>query len=669
MKHHTGQTGHHHPRFGAGGFLARWFIANSILSGILALLWLVFRSGAKPSRLAYPCQRAAIGTATLAFGAPVVAAVLAARRHAILWMRTRAFVGAAILGLVLTGSLMIYFSRATEYKGPVLTPPATYRAQLYHVTGCPQDPAGDHFVGFSNLVALMGRGGLRFYDSDTITPAAGPGGVIASNDVVVIKINYQWDQRGGTNTDLLRGLIRAIVDHPDGFTGEVVVCENAQFNSINGFDRASNNAQDHSLSPHDVVAAFQAQGLNVSHYDWTAKRSTQVSEYSAGDMNDGYVIGPYDARWQGKLSYAKFRTTAGTYVSIKYGVWNPAGGTYDRARLKFVNVPVLKSHHATYGATVSTKHYMGVVTDQFSTNSHSGIRLGIMGGLMADIQMADLNIVDAIWINANPNTGPQTSYSGATRRDELVASLDPIALDIWSVKHILIPGFVSNGFSPPWPTPSADPDLPGGSFRTYLDNSMNILLAAGHNVTNVYSQIDVLDGNGAAGDFNGDGAVDGTDFARFAACFTGPGGGPVGPECVAGDFDQDGDIDCDDWDLFKVVWTGGSAPPELPSCDLMDVAYGASGHVGTILMHATPNPMGSRTEIAYTIAVPGPVRLTVYDVSGRVVRRLAEGTEGAGRHERAWDGTSDAGARVPAGVYSIRLEAPGFRGSEKIIIR
>lgn len=654
------------------GFLGRWFLANALISGLLAILWLLFRSGAKPSRLAYPCQRAAIGTATVAFGTPVVAALLALRRRTIILMRTRAVVAAAILGLILTVSLSIYFSRAVEPTaagGPVRIPPASYRAHLFHVTGCPQDPAGDHFVGVSNLLAVMGQDGVKFYDSAVVSPVGGPGGIIGVDDVVVIKINYQWDQRGGTNTDLLRGLIRTILDHPDGFAGEVVVCENAQFNSTGGFDRALNNAQDHSLSPHDVVAAFQAQGYNVSHYDWTVKRAIQVGEYSTGDMSDGYIVGPYDSRWQGKLSYPKFRSGAGTCISLRYGIWRADDGTYDRAHLKFINLPVLKSHHATYGATVSTKHYMGVVTDQFSTNSHSAIRLGIMGALMDEIQMANLNIVDAIWINANPYTGPQTSYAGATRRDELVASLDPIALDIWSVKNILIPGFVSNGYSPPWPAPSADPDIPSGAFRTYLDNSMNLLLATDHAVTNDYSQIDVRNGNGAAGDFDRNGTVDMADYDRFAACYTGPGGGPVGPDCAAGDFDGDGDIDCDDWHIFEFVWTDAQQVPSLPECVVSGTPEEGMRDRGALLSRPIPNPMDETTELSYSIAVPGMVKLAIFDVNGRMLRSLVDCSEGAGTRSVLWDKRDDGGKPVSPGVYTCSLETSGFRSSQKIVVR
>jgi hypothetical protein len=60
----------------------------TIVTGALALAWLLFRSGAKPSRMVYPCQQAAIGTASLVFGAPLVAALLFTRRRAHRWLRS-----------------------------------------------------------------------------------------------------------------------------------------------------------------------------------------------------------------------------------------------------------------------------------------------------------------------------------------------------------------------------------------------------------------------------------------------------------------------------------------------------------------------------------------------------------------------------------------------------
>ncbi len=499
---------HHHPpdttRPERGRWrrtMVRWGLANSLLAGLFALAWLVLRSGGRPSRLAYPCQRAALATATLALGAPVVAGLVALRRRLLAAARSPAVtwrIGATV-GVALFAALVAW-SQLTRVEaspagpaGPLLAAPEDYRAELFHAAGCGENPAGDRFVCLEDLFGLMGRQGTKIYRSATVAPLSGPDGIVGADDVVVVKINYQWSERGGTNTDLLRGLVRVLIDHPDGFTGEVVVAENAQFAAVANFDRTSNNAQDPGLSPHDVVLHFQELGFTVSQFDWTAVRGSEVSEYSTGDARDGYVLYPYDAALHGRISYPKFRTTAGTYVSLRDGIWNPDSATYDRARLKLVNVPVLKSHHAVYGATACVKNFMGLVTDSLGTGSHGAIRYGMLGAVLGEIRPPDLNLLDAIWVNGNPNSGPSTPFAGATRRNELVASRDPVAADLWSVQHILVPAFLANGYSPPWPAPSADPDDPASAFRVYLDQSMSRLLAAGFSVTNVPGQIDLYE--------------------------------------------------------------------------------------------------------------------------------------------------------------------------------
>ncbi|MHC4415761.1 MAG: DUF362 domain-containing protein [Planctomycetota bacterium] len=435
-----------------------------------------------------------------------------------------------------------------EPPGPRLDPPADYRAQLYHVINCPQDPVGDRFPGLDVLIRLMGDKGLKLYRSPTVSIESGPDGIIAAADVVIIKINYQWSERGGTNVDLLRGLIRRIVDHPDDFTGEIVVCENAQFVSVQNFDRASNNAQDHGLSPHDVVVAFQDLGYRISHYDWTSVRYVSVGEYSEGNMSDGYVVYPWNSEIQGRVSYPKFQTDYGTYISTKYGIWDTGTETYDREHLKFINVPVLKSHHSTYGVTACVKDYMGVVTGVQNTNSHTAIGYGILGALLGEIRPADLNILDSIWVNANPYSGPGTPYSGATRRDELVASLDPVAADLWATKNILIPAFIENGYSPPWPDPSADPDDPNSAFRRYLDNSMNQILAAGYDVTNDPDQIDAYSSNGECPpDLDGSGDVGIADLLTLLGAWG------LCPGCPA-DFDGDGRVGISDLLALLAAW-------------------------------------------------------------------------------------------------------------------
>jgi hypothetical protein len=206
-------------------------------------------------------------------------------------------------------------------------------------------------------------------------------------------------------------------------------------------------------------------------------------------MNDGYIVYPLNMEVNSHESYPKFQTEHGTRISLKHGTWHPHRG-YDRSRLKFINMPVLKSHGTTYGATAAVKNYMGVVTIEHDTLSHTGVHYGLMGSVIGEIQPADLNLVDAVWINGRPDSGPLTTYEEATRRDMLVASLDPVAVDIWSVKHILVPAFIENGYSS-WP--KADPDDPNSDFRQYLDHSMYQILDAGYAVTNDLDQIDLID--------------------------------------------------------------------------------------------------------------------------------------------------------------------------------
>ena len=467
--------------------LTAWFVSNTLLSGLLALLWLMLRSGPRPSRLAYPCQQAAFTTASLAFGAPLVGALITARHVAGRLIRNPRVFAAAAVGLFVTIGLWGFLSRSNASSAYGLQPPAGYRAEVFHVSECPPNPVGDRFPGLDALLQLMGDHGLKFYQSSTTSQLSGPDGLIASNDVVVLKINYQWGARGGTNTDMLRGLIRALVDHPDGFTGEIVIGENAQFAGVDDFDRSSNNAEDRTLSPHDVAVYFQGLGYRVSLSDWTGFRRTETPEGVPCHERWGYVVKNTDA---GRVSYPRFWTDEQTCVDLAHGVWDTEAQAWDRSRLKFINLPVLKPHTNTYGVTACVKNFMGVVTNELNTGSHEGVGGGLLGAVMAEIGLPDLNILDCIWTSGHPGTGPEVGYAFTTRSDQLVASTDPIAADIWATTNILIPAFLDNGYSPPWPRPDPDPENPNSIFRNYLDRSMEWLLADGYSVTNDIDSID-----------------------------------------------------------------------------------------------------------------------------------------------------------------------------------
>jgi hypothetical protein len=483
----------------------RRFLPHAIVLGLLSLGWLILRTGRRPDRFAYPCQQTAFGNVSLLLGLPLAHFL----RKALTGSSTprRGLVAAALATVVVIAAmglsdfapadLLALTNRTADAPGASprsLSPPVDYETTLYVVHGA-GGPSGDHHLGVDELIATMARGGLPFYESATADGEAGPGGVVDADDVVLIKINEQWSERGGTNTDVLKGIIARILEHPDGFTGEVVVVENGQ--GSGDFDRLENNAEDHGQSPLDVVNHFAGLGHLVGAYLWDPIRAVSVTEYSEGDYTDGYVVGPYLEETHVRVSYPKFRTPGGSYVSLKHGIWDSVGETYDNENITFLNVPVLKCHGAVYGVTAATKHHVGTMTTTLSTSTHSGVRYGALGSFLADVRMADLNILDCIYILAQPSNGPWCAYGDATRVDKLVAGVDPVAMDMWATINILVPTILDNGYTS---YPKQDPEDPSSVFRIYLDATMNALLAAGIDVTNDPAQIVALENDAVGAD-------------------------------------------------------------------------------------------------------------------------------------------------------------------------
>ncbi|MBC8424758.1 T9SS type A sorting domain-containing protein [bacterium] len=82
-----------------------------------------------------------------------------------------------------------------------------------------------------------------------------------------------------------------------------------------------------------------------------------------------------------------------------------------------------------------------------------------------------------------------------------------------------------------------------------------------------------------------------------------------------------------------------------------------------------PNPFNPQTTITFALPESGPVDLSVYDLHGRLVRRLHQGALPAGSHTRTWNGRGDDGRRVAGGPYMVRLLAGGgFNEARKVVL-
>lgn len=81
-----------------------------------------------------------------------------------------------------------------------------------------------------------------------------------------------------------------------------------------------------------------------------------------------------------------------------------------------------------------------------------------------------------------------------------------------------------------------------------------------------------------------------------------------------------------------------------------------------------PNPAMSHTTLRFDLPRAGPVRLVVYDLSGRLVRVLRDGSQGAGTHVADWDLKDEGGARVRTGLYFTQLAADGRTLRQRLVV-
>lgn len=89
----------------------------------------------------------------------------------------------------------------------------------------------------------------------------------------------------------------------------------------------------------------------------------------------------------------------------------------------------------------------------------------------------------------------------------------------------------------------------------------------------------------------------------------------------------------------------------------------------TRLEQPYPNPARSEVHLRYQLAFTGSAVLEIYDITGRRIKSLPQGTVPAGAvRPFIWDGSDQSGKKVSAGVYFCRLAALGIERSVRFIM-
>lgn len=83
-----------------------------------------------------------------------------------------------------------------------------------------------------------------------------------------------------------------------------------------------------------------------------------------------------------------------------------------------------------------------------------------------------------------------------------------------------------------------------------------------------------------------------------------------------------------------------------------------------VALRVLPNPVQSRLEVEFSLPAEGSVRISVVDVTGREIARLADQTVAAGTQRISWEPNSGQ----PSGVYYVRLESSGRVQAERFVL-
>ncbi|MGQ9638322.1 MAG: DUF362 domain-containing protein [Thermodesulfobacteriota bacterium] len=302
--------------------------------------------------------------------------------------------------------------------------------------------------------------------------------IIGEDDIVMIKPNVQWWNQGAPNLGALKRFIELVMERMGGFKGEVVILENCHRGSkpwlhggwANNFERNSNltNIRNMNELGNLLKERYGAKFSVVHLIDVKAggKRVYHPREgegYIYCDGSNGVDLIKCDNEAAGPnyratiMTYPIFKTSMGTIVDFKNGVWER--GAYTGQPMKFINFSAC-NHHSTYcGMTGVIKNYMGIVDlsggpdpeidgkligdfynfhsfpfNKWAAGPERGMLGKAIGTFMTTIRKADLNVTTAEWVGLSSRTDPPLARTRA-----ILASRDPIALDYHAAKYLLFP--------------------------------------------------------------------------------------------------------------------------------------------------------------------------------------------------------------------------------------
>jgi hypothetical protein len=113
---------------------------------------------------------------------------------------------------------------------------------------------------------------------------------------------------------------------------------------------------------------------------------------------------------------------------------------------------------------------------------------------------------------------------------------------------------------------------------------------------------------------------------------------------------------------FPNIYAGSEIEGE-PSA-LLDASLPKTFHVG----QNYPNPFNPTTRVSFSVPLATPWTLSIFNVSGQLVRRFEGSTGGPAFVDVDWDGRDSRGRPVASGVYLYRTRAGAYADVKKMIL-
>jgi hypothetical protein len=112
-------------------------------------------------------------------------------------------------------------------------------------------------------------------------------------------------------------------------------------------------------------------------------------------------------------------------------------------------------------------------------------------------------------------------------------------------------------------------------------------------------------------------------------------------------------------------WSGNESP--LSALLAFDVPADSGAGLADTFFHGYPNPFNDRITFWLVSSAAGPLRLAVFDASGREVVTIHDGVLKPGLHAFLWDGMTRSRRRVSSGTYLAVFECDGRRSVRKCL--